>query len=284
MIKIIQRRPDMQNITLNDGTVIPQVGLGVFRARDGEQTEQSVLWALEAGYRHIDTAKAYRNEASVGRAIKKSGISREEIYITTKVWNEDVRQGTTRRACLESLQKLGTDYIDLYLIHWPAEGYELAWKEMERLREEGYVRSIGVSNFHMHHIDTMMIKGKILPSVDQIEAHPYFTNQKLIDDLKERGIAVEVWSPLAGGNHAAELLAEPVLQEIGAKYGKTSAQVVLRWHLQRDTIVIPKSVHQERIVENFDLFDFELSDEEMQQISALNRNTRVGADPETFDF
>lgn len=200
------------------------------------------------------------------------------------MWNEDVRQGTTRRACLESLQKLGTDYIDLYLIHWPAEGYELAWKEMERLREEGYVRSIGVSNFHMHHIDTMMIKGKILPSVDQIEAHPYFTNQKLIDDLKERGIAVEVWSPLAGGNHAAELLAEPVLQEIGAKYGKTSAQVVLRWHLQRDTIVIPKSVHQERIVENFDLFDFELSDEEMQQISALNRNTRVGADPETFDF
>ncbi len=260
------------------------MGLGVFRSKYGEETEAAVRWALEAGYRHIDTARAYRNEESVGKAIKESGVDRKEIFITTKLWNEDVRQHNTRQACLDSLARLGTDYIDLYLIHWPAAGFEDAWLEMEKLYDEGLVRSIGVSNFHVHHLDALKANSRYTPSVDQIESHPYFSNQELIDELHRRGIAPEVWSPLAGGNHAKELLGEPVLQQIGEKYGKTAAQAVIRWHMQRGTVVIPKSVHQDRIISNYDVFDFELSDGDMKQISALDRNTRVGADPDNFDF
>lgn len=274
----------MKTVKLNDGTLIPRVGLGVFRTRIGEETEQAVRWALDAGYRHIDTAKAYRNEESVGKAIRESGIDRKEIFITTKLWNEEVRSGKTRHAFFDSMDRLGVDYIDLYLIHWPAEGFEQAWLEMEKLYEEGYVKSIGVSNFHKNHLDALNIKGRYIPSVDQIESHPYFSNQELIDELHRRGIAAEVWSPLAGGNRAQELLAEPVLHQIGRKYGKSAAQVVLRWHMQRDTIVIPKSVHQDRIVSNLDLFDFELSSEDMYLISSLDRGERVGANPDTFDF
>ena len=274
----------MENVKLNDGTLIPRIGLGVFRTRSGEETEQAVRWALDAGYRHIDTAKAYRNEESVGRAIRESGIDRKEIFITTKLWNEEVRSGKTKQAFFDSLDRLGVDYIDLYLIHWPAEGFEQAWLEMEKLYEEGYIESIGVSNFHKNHLYALKIKGKYTPSVDQIESHPYFSNQELIDELHARGIAPEVWSPLAGGNRAQELLAEPVLKEIAEKYGKTAAQVVLRWHMQRDTIVIPKSVHQDRIISNLDVFDFELSAEDMRWISSLDKGQRVGANPDTFDF
>lgn len=272
----------MKKISLGRDVEIPAVGLGVFRTKSGEETENAVRWALDAGYRHIDTAAAYRNEESVGKAIRESGVDRKDIFLTTKLWNGEIRAGNTRQAFFDALKRLDTDYVDLYLIHWPADGFEQAWLEMEKLYDEGYIRAIGVSNFHVHHLDAL--KGKYTPCVDQIESHPYFSNQELIDELHKRGIHPEVWSPMAGGNHAHELLNDPVILEVAAKHGITAAQAVLRWHLQRDVIVIPKSVHQDRIISNLDLFSFELDDEDMKKISSLNRNVRVGADPDNFDF
>lgn len=272
----------MNYVQLNNGVRIPQLGLGVFRAPEGDQTRNAVKWALEAGYRHIDTAKIYGNEKSVGDGIWESGVARGDIFLTTKLWNEDIRQGRTKAAFAESLEALRTDYIDLYLIHWPADGYEKAWADMEELYAAGKIKAIGVSNFHKHHLERLEKSAKILPSVNQIESHPYLTNQELINLCHSKGMAVEVWSPLGGIKE--NVLENAVLRELAAKYGKTPAQIVLRWDIQRNVIVIPKSVHQERIVSNQEVFDFELSEEDMTAISGLNRNLRVGSDPDNFDF
>jgi diketogulonate reductase-like aldo/keto reductase len=272
----------MKNIKLNNGIEIPQLGLGVFQTPKGEDTVNAVKWALEAGYRHIDTAKVYGNEADVGQAILESKVPREEIFLTTKLWNDDIRAERTKEAFEESLKALKTDYVDLYLIHWPVDGFQDAWKDMEDLYHEGKIKAIGVSNFHPHHLQELAKTATVKPVIDQLESHPYMNNQKVIDYCKENGIQPEVWSPL-GGKDAAPL-ADPKIGEIAEKYNKTPAQVIIRWHIQRGVVVLPKSVHQERILSNFDVFDFKLSDEDMQSINALDRNQRVGSDPDNFDF
>ncbi len=272
------------NLKFANGNSIPMVGLGVFLSEDGQETENAVKWALEAGYRHIDTAKIYGNEKSVGKAMKESGVKREDIFLTTKLWNEDIRQGKAREACLKSLEDLGTDYIDLYLLHWPVEGRVEAWLELEKLYKEGLVKNIGVSNFTQAHLTELLEKATVVPCTNQIESHPKLTNTDLIDFCKARDISVEAWSPLGGGTTAAELLKNETLVAIGEKYGKSAAQVIIRWNLQRDVIVLPKSVNKERIIQNFDVFDFELSKEDMDAIFAMNTNSRVGADPDNFNF
>ncbi|KFI40150.1 2,5-didehydrogluconate reductase [Bifidobacterium actinocoloniiforme DSM 22766] len=270
-------------ITLNNGVPIPQLGLGVFQTPEGEQTANAVRWALQAGYRHIDTAKIYGNEASVGQGLRESGLKRREVFLTTKLWNEDVRAGRAKQAYEESLDRLGVDMIDLYLIHWPAEGWQQAWEDMQELYLQRRVRAIGVCNFQQHHLEELRSISDVKPAVDQIESSPIFVNQELIDYANgEWRVDVEAWSPLGGtGTH---LLEDPRLVSIAAKYSKSPAQVVIRWHLQRGVIVIPKSVHQERIESNFDVFDFQLSDEDMQAVSSMDTGQRVGADPDHFDF
>ena len=272
----------MNTILLNNGVSIPQLGLGVFQTPDGQQTEDAVRWALEAGYRHIDTAKIYGNEKSVGKAIRESGISRKDIFLTTKLWNEDIRQGRTREAFEQSLLELQTDYVDLYLIHWPAAGYEKAWKEMEAIYQSGKARAIGVSNFQEHHLQQLMKTASIFPAVNQIESNPYFNNQELIDLCQGQQIAIEVYSPLGGTG--STLLSDPVLSGLAKKYQKNPAQIVLRWHLQRNLIVFPKSTHKDRIISNLDVFDFTLATEDMLIIDQMNKNIRSGSDPDNFDF
>lgn len=272
----------MHTIRLNQEIEIPQLGLGVFQTQDGEETANAVKWALEAGYRHIDTAKIYGNEAGVGQGMRDSGVPREAIFLTTKLWNEDIRRGRAKEAFAESLKSLGTDYVDLYLIHWPAKGYEQAWPHMEELHKAGKIRAIGVSNFHKHHFESLEKTATILPAVNQIESHPYFNNQELIDYCQSRGIAVQVWSPLGGTG--GNLLKDPVLNALAEKYGRTTAQIVLRWHIQRNVIVLPKSTHRDRIVSNREIFDFQLSQEDMARIQGLQRNQRVGSDPDNFNF
>lgn len=272
----------MEFVTFNNGVTIPQVGLGVFQTPDGDETANAVRWALEAGYRHIDTAKVYGNEASVAEGIRQSGLAREDIFLTTKLWNDDIRAGRFREAFEESLARLDTDYVDLYLIHWPVDRRLEAWAEMTRLYEEGKIRAIGVSNFQQHHLEELAEVSDIVPAVNQIESNPYFNNQPLVDYCLEKGIQVEVWSPLGGTG--GSILDDERIAAIADRYGKSPAQVVIRWHLQRGTICLPKSTHQERIIANLDVFDFELSDEDMAAMFALERGTRTGADPDNFDF
>lgn len=272
----------MKNCVLSNGVEIPMIGLGVFRTPDGETTINAVKWALEAGYRHIDTAAIYGNEEGVGIGIKESGVKREDVFITTKLWNEDIRQGRVREAFEKSLKKLKTDYVDLYLIHWPAEGFEKAWKEMEALYEEGRIRAIGVSNFHEHHLEELKKVSKITPMVNQIESNPYFNNQLLIDENQRRNICVESWSPLGGtGGHIME---DRTLLELAAKYGKSAAQIIIKWNLQRNVVVLPKSTHKERIESNIDVYDFELSQSDIELINSCNKNIRTGSDPDHFNF
>ncbi len=267
---------------LNNGVEIPVFGLGVFRAEPGAETENAVRYALEAGYRHIDTAAAYDNEESVGKGIKASGVKREDIFITTKLWNGDIRAGLERQAVEDSLRYLQTDYIDLYLIHWPVEGYMKSWHIMEQLYKEGKIRAIGVSNFHKHHLETLFNESDIVPAVNQIEIHPLLSQNELIEYCTSKGIAVEAWSPMGGAK--GNLFDNAVINKIAADKGKTAAQIMLRWHLQRDTIVIPKSVKRDRIISNGDIFDFELTAEEMAAINSLNINHRFGSDPDNFNF
>ena len=274
--------PSIPVVRLNSGTTIPQLGLGVFKAHNGNQAENAVKWALEAGYRHIDTAMIYGNEESVGSAIKKSDIPREEIFLTTKLWNDDIRKGRIREAFHESLAQLQTDYVDLYLIHWPADGYAQAWIEMETLYAEGKIRAIGVSNFQIHHLKSLAKIAKVVPAVNQIESHPYFHNQEVSNYCRENSIAVQVWSPLGGTG--GNLLEDDTLAVLARRYGKSPAQIVLRWHIQRGVIVIPKSIHKNRIFSNIDIFDFELAKEDMFTIDTLNRNARLGGDPDNFQF
>ena len=266
---------------LSNGVKMPWLGLGVWQSQEGKEVEQAVLWALEQGYRSIDTAAIYRNEAGVGKALKQSGVPREEVFLTTKVWNSDQGFENTLAAFESSLQLLDTDYVDLYLIHWPVAGkYKETWRALELLYQENKVRAIGVSNFLVHHLKDLLPGCQVKPMVNQVEFHPYLIQPTLLDYCHTEGIQLEAWSPLMQGR----VVEVPELVAIGEKYGKSAVQVTLRWNLQHGVITIPKSVKKERIISNSEIFDFELSDDEMQVIDALDRGIRVGPDPDNFDF
>jgi len=276
MIKSLQ-----DTFTLHNGVKMPGFGLGVYKAADGEEVVNAIKYAVNAGYRAVDTAALYFNEDGVGAAIKQCGLPREELFITTKVWNSDQGYESTLAAFETSRNKLDVDYIDLYLIHWPVkEKYKETWRAMEELYRAGKVKAIGVSNFHQHHIEDLMTTAEIKPMVNQIEMHPVLTQEELRNYCCSQDIVVTAWSPLGRGN----LLDEPILGEIAEKHNKSVAQVILRWHIQNDVIVIPKSTHEHRIIENGDIFDFELDAEEMQAINALNENRRFGQNPDSFHF
>lgn len=266
-------------IQLANGVEMPQLGLGVYKMTDPEQTVEAITYAIGNGYRAIDTAAIYENESETGEAIRHSGVPREELFITSKVWNTDQGYDETLRAFEVSLRKLDLDYLDLYLTHWPVTGkYVETYKAIERLYDEKLIRTTGVSNHHTHHLEKIFVKANVAPMVNQIELHPYLTQEPLRAFCKENGIAVTSWSPLARG----KLLAEPTLLNIGEQYGKTPAQVIIKWHLQNNLIVIPKSVTPERIRENSEVANFELSNEEMESINELNRDERTGTDPDTY--
>jgi diketogulonate reductase-like aldo/keto reductase len=271
--------------TLHNGVKMPWFGLGVFKVEEGPELVNAVKVAIKHGYRSIDTAAIYENEEGVGQGIreglKEAGISREDLFVTSKVWNADLGYESTIAAYEKSLQKLGLEYLDLYLIHWPVEGkYKEAWRAMETIYKEGKVKAIGVSNFQIHHLKDLMEDAEVKPMVNQVECHPRLTQKEVQAFCKEQGIQLEAWSPLMQG----ELLDNEVLQAIATKHGKSVAQVILRWDLQNGIITIPKSTKEHRIVENSTVFDFELTEEEMNQIDGLNQNHRVGPDPDNFDF
>ncbi|MEF7557820.1 aldo/keto reductase [Bacillus thuringiensis] len=270
---------------LNNGVEMPWFGLGVFKVEEGPELVEAVKSAIKAGYRSIDTAAIYGNETAVGEGIRAgieaTGIAREELFITSKVWNADQGYETTIAAYEESLKKLGLDYLDLYLVHWPSEGkYKDTWRALETLYKEERVRAIGVSNFQIHHLQDVMKDTEIKPMINQVEYHPRLTQKELQAFCKEQGIQMEAWSPLMQG----QLLDNETLQEIAEKHGKTTAQVILRWDLQNGVITIPKSTKEHRIIVNADVFNFELTKEDMEKIDALNENHRVGPDPDNFDF
>ncbi|MFF2910937.1 aldo/keto reductase [Paenibacillus sp. NPDC057934] len=266
--------------TLNDGVTMPWLGIGVWQTKDGEEVVHAVKSALEVGYRSIDTAAAYRNEEGVGRGIRESGVAREELFITTKLWNGDQGYESALQAFEESRRKLGLEVIDLYLIHWPVAGkYRDSWKALVHLQKEGLVKSIGVSNFQIHHLKDIIEDTGVVPAVNQVEFHPLLTQRELLKYSREQGIQLEAWSPLMQGN-----LDLPLIQELATKYGKTPAQIVLRWDIQQGVITIPKSVHATRIQENAGIFDFTLGDEDVKALENLNQDSRFGPDPDNFNF
>jgi diketogulonate reductase-like aldo/keto reductase len=265
-------------VALRDGETIPQLGFGVFQVPP-EDTADVTLRALQAGYRHIDTAAAYRNEAGVGQAIHSSGLAREDVYVTTKLWNSDQGFEPAKRALRASLDRLEMSHVDLYLIHWPApakDKYLETWKAFIELHQEGLTRSIGVSNFQEAHLERIISETGVVPVVNQIELHPYLQQHGLRREHAERGIVTEAWSPLAQG----AVLDDPVLIQIAQRHGVTPGQVALRWHIQLGNVVFPKSVTQSRIEENFDVFGFSLSDSDMAEIEGLDRGQRIGPDPD----
>ncbi|MDR0697062.1 MAG: aldo/keto reductase [Christensenellaceae bacterium] len=266
-------------ITLNNGLLIPVLGLGVYKS--GSKTYDAVRSALDIGYRRIDTASLYENEEAVGRAIIDSGLKRKDVFITTKIWNTDIRSGKILEACERSLELLNTDYIDLYLMHWPVpDKYVAAYCEMEKLLDKKLIKALGVSNFLIPQLDNLLPKCNIVPALNQIETHPYLTNVSLIDYCIKHNITPEAWAPICRGT----IISDPVILSIADKYSRTPTQIVLRWHLQRQTTVIPKSVNQKRIAENSKIFDFTLDDADMDLIYDLNSNHRTGPDPANFDF
>jgi diketogulonate reductase-like aldo/keto reductase len=268
-------------VTLNNGVEIPWVGLGVFKSPPGKETEQAVRWALEAGYRHIDTAAFYQNESDVGRALKDSGVLRETVFITTKVWNNDQGFQNTLKAFDRSRKNLGLDVVDLYLIHWPVEGKFLdTWKALEKIYADGKARAIGVSNFLVHHLESIMKASSIVPAVNQVEFHPFLVQKDLLEFDRRTGVRHEAWSPLTRGRS----LDNPVIAGIAAKYERTPAQVLVRWDLQLGVVTIPKSIHRERILENSRVFDFQLEQADVQKIMALDTDTRIGPHPDHINF
>ena len=272
---------NVPSLPLLDGHLMPQLGLGVWQARDGEEVT-AVTAALETGYRHVDTAAIYKNEAGVGRGIREAGVPREELFVTTKCWNDDIRAGRARAALETSLGKLQLDYVDLYLLHWPVEGGIAAYRELERAQADGLIRSLGVSNYLPAQLDELTAATDMTPAVNQIEFHPYLQQRDITEYCVRYGIAVTAWSPLMQGH----FLEEPLLAELAGAYGKTAAQVLLRWDVQRGVVTIPKSVNPTRIAENFDVFDFELSDDDVSRIDALGRGEegRYGQHPAHVDF
>lgn len=267
--------------TLANGVEMPLVGLGVYKMTEHEEAIQAIVKAIEVGYRAIDTAALYDNEAEVGEAIRHTSIPREELFITTKVWNSDQGYDNTLRAFEASLKKLDLQYVDLYLTHWPVqEKFEDTYRAIERLYDEKLIRVPGVSNHHAQHLEKLFIKANTAPMVNQVEVHPYLSQKELLTFCKANHVAVTAWSPLGRG----QVLDDPEILAIGDKYGKTTAQIVLRWHLQKDVLIIPKSVKAHRIEENASIFDFEISSEDMEKINALNRNERIGQNPENFHF
>ncbi|EOM74520.1 aldo/keto reductase [Rhodococcus rhodnii] len=282
-------------ITLNSGHTIPQLGLGVWQAGN-EETETAVRFAIdEAGYRHIDTAAAYGNEEGVGRGLAAASVPREDIFVTTKLWNADQGHDAALAAFDTSLNKLGLDYVDLYLIHWPLQDSERilrTWDALEEIAASGRARSIGVCNFEPHHLRLLVEAGKTLPAVDQVELHPHLTQPAVRSFAGDHGIAVESWSPLGGTSNSGwgkdskpnTLLGDPIIARIADRHSKTPAQILIRWHLQNGLIVIPKSVHTERIAQNIDVFDFELDDLDLSEIATLDDGTRLGAHPDEMNL
>ncbi len=271
-------------ITLNNGQSIPQLGFGVFQV-DPKDTAEAVSTALQAGYRHIDTAQMYRNEKEVGEAIAKSGLDRADVFVTSKLNNGAHLPDDARQAFAASLEALGFDYVDLFLIHWPMPGkydgdFVSTWKTLEEFYREGRARSIGVSNFQPHHLRRLHEETEIPPAVNQIEVHPYLTQDEVRGFCAQHGIGIEAWSPIGQGL----VLEDPVIDSIAKRVGKTPAQVVLRWHIERGDIIFPKSVTPSRVRENFDIFDFELSGGDVAEISALDKGQRTGPDPDTFAY
>ena len=258
----------MKTVVLNNGVAMPMEGFGVFQVPDHTQCEQAVLEVLKAGYRLIDTAAAYQNEEAVGAAIRKSGIPREELFITTKLWIQDYGYENAKKAFETSLKKLGLDYLDLYLLHQPMSDYYGAWRAMEELYQAGKIRAIGVCNFYPERLADLCVNARIIPAVNQVECHPFFQRGADIENMKEFGVQIEAWGPLAEGQK--NIFQNETLAAIGKKYGKTVAQVILRWHIQRGVVVIPKSVHKNRIEENIGIWDFALSPEDMAAIASMD--------------
>lgn len=266
---------------LHNGVQMPYFGLGVYLSKDGNEVIHAVKEALNHGYRHIDTASIYDNEEGVGQGIRESEVDRKDVFLVSKVWNNDQGHDATLRAFDASLKRLGTDYLDLYLIHWPkGELSKDTWKALERLYKEKRVRSIGVSNFLKHHLEDLLPSVEIVPMVNQMEFHPYLVQQELLDFCNANNIQYEAWSPLMQG-HIFDL---EVMKEMAHRYNKTIAQIVLRWDLQKGVVTIPKSSKKERIIANADLFDFEISEADIKALDALDRGKRFGPDPDNFDF
>ena len=268
-------------VTLNNGIKMPLFGLGVWQAADGQEVERAIGFAVDAGYRSIDTATIYGNEIGVGNAIKNSNVDRSELFVTSKLWNSDQGFDKTLKAFDVSLKKIQLNYLDLYLIHWyKKDTFEESWKALERLYAEGRIKAIGVSNFMVHHLQELLQSAEIVPAVNQIEFHPYLTSPNLIGFCKENKIQVEAWSPLMQG----KIFDVDEIKTLARKYNKTEAQIVLRWNLQRGIVTIPKSVHKQRIIDNSKIFKFELSDGDVNVIDGLDKKFRYGPDPDNINF
>lgn len=279
----------MKEVKLNNGVLIPQPGFGTFLTPDGETAVNAVRCAIEQGYRHIDTAAVYGNEVSVGEGIRQGGVPREELFVTSKVWNTERGYETTLRAFDKTLKDLGLDYLDLYLIHWPANTLQFGdaadsinqetWRALEKLYNEGMIRAIGLSNFMPHHLEAVLQKAEVMPAVDQIEYHPGFLQQECVDYCKEKGIVVEAWSPLGRGS----VLFDELLMGLAEKYGSTVAQLVVRWVMQKGIVPLVKSITPSRIEENYQVFDFQIMDEDMALIDGM-ASSRIGSDPDEATF
>lgn len=274
----------MTKISLNNHQAMPVLGLGTYKiGRTDDDVYRAIRSALDIGYRHIDTATLYLNEQAVGKAIRESGIPREELFVTTKLWGSDVLKNNIQGAFAGSLKNMGLDYLDLYLVHWPVKGkLQSTWQQMEEIQRSERVRSIGLSNHQIHHMKEALESATIQPVVNQVELHPYLPQDELRAFCATQNIVVQAWSPLA--SNKIPLLEESILAQIGKKHGKSPAQVVLRWHLQLGVVPLPKSSNADRQRENFQVFDFELSDQEMQQVNALDRDHRTGMHPDNIEF
>lgn len=269
------------HVRLKNGIEIPRVGLGVYKMEDGEEVVGAICSAVDIGYRHIDTASFYGNEKGVGKGIRECSVSREELFVTTKVWNDEQGYEETLKAFDRSMDKLGLDYLDLYLIHWPVPGkYKETWKAMEKLYHDGRVKAIGVCNFMEHHLDDLLKDAEVTPMVNQVEFHPRLYQKELADFCYQKDIQLEAWAPLARGRY----FDAAILKQYAENYNKTPAQIILRWHLQHDVVVIPKSSNPERQKENFDVFDFDLKSDEIKRIDELHTGERIGKHPDEFDY
>jgi diketogulonate reductase-like aldo/keto reductase len=268
------------DITLYNGNLMPSTGLGTYRIEDQKTAAETVAAAIETGYRHIDTAAIYGNEEGVGQGIKDSGAGRDKVFLTTKIWNEDLRAGRIKEAFAESLKRLSTDYVDLLLVHWPTGNYTEYWKDFEELYREGSARNIGVSNFTMRMLDELLPVCEIKPAVNQVELHPFLTQKPLLKYCHSKEITLTAWS----GFMVGKLLDNPDILRIAEKYGKTAAQIILRWNYQNRVISIPKSTKKRRLEENIDIFDFKIEFDDLKFIDGLNKNLRKGPNPEDFDF